>query len=450
MKGKGAPAGAGGADKAAVNWRLNLTILWLGNFLVTGSATMVIPFLPLFLEDLGVSSVSEAGFWAGAIFAAHYVTLFICQPIWGRIADRYGRKMMLLRAGFGMAIVIAMMGFAEAPWQLLLLRLLNGAFAGFSPSATAIVSTNTPSSRMGFAMGTLHSGNISGTVMGPLIGGLLAEWLGLRSVFFITGTVMFLAALLTAIVVKDHFVKADQHSEQNVSTIGGFLVLCRVRQIPALLAVSVMIQFALTGSLPFIPLFVKELHGEAGMLALYVGLVSSVTGVSNMIFAPLLGRRSDRTGPHRILSYSMLGACVVVLLHYFVAYYWQLLLLRFLLGMFIGGLIPTVRTLIKQYVPKGMETRAYSFDTSAVSLGAVLGPIVSGAAYGYVGIRGVFLMSAFLMLLNAGWSYKMLGGSGKSRSDARANPETPSDTIATPENNASTPRPAGEAFKKPM
>lgn len=401
----------GSKPNEELNWKLNLVILWTGNFLVTGSATMVIPFLPLFLKELGVTGTSESGIWAGAIFAAHYLSLFICQPIWGKIADRYGRKLMILRAGFGMAIVIAMMGFAEAPWQLLLLRLLNGAFAGFSSSATAIVSTNTPPDKIGFAMGTLHSGNIAGTVMGPLLGGILAEWLGLRSVFLITGLVIFLAAVMTALWVKDHFERTAGGEGDGSSVLGGLRVLCRTKEIPALLSISMMIQFALTGSLPFIPLFVQELRGHGDMLALYVGLVSSVTGISNVMFAPLLGRWSDRIGPRRILFCCMGGACVVAVLHYAVASYWQLLTLRFLLGMCIGGLIPTVRTLIKQYVPRGMETRAYSFDTSAVSLGSVLGPVVSGAAFGYIGLRAVFLISACLMLLNACWTWKMLGGS---------------------------------------
>ncbi|MBD2870548.1 MFS transporter [Paenibacillus arenilitoris] len=402
-------AGGDAATDETRNWRLNLALLWAGNFLVTGSATMVIPFLPLYLEELGVPDGGGSGLWAGAIFAAHYVSLFVCQPIWGRLADRYGRKPMLLRASFGMAVVMAMMGFAATPLQLLLLRLLNGAFAGFSPSATAIVSTNTPPERIGMAMGTLHSGNIAGTVTGPLIGGLLAEWIGLRGVFSVTGAVMLLAAVGTALWVKDYRKPGAGGETDASSVLGGLRVLCRTKEIPALLAVSMMIQFALTGSLPFIPLFVKELHGDGELLALFVGLVSSVTGVSNMLFAPLLGRLSDRTDPRRVLLCSMGGACLVAVLHLAATAYWQLLALRFLLGLCIGGLIPTVRTLLKQYVPKGMETRAYSFDTSAVSLGSVLGPLLSGASFGWIGLRGVFLLTACLMLLNACWTWKRLG-----------------------------------------
>jgi len=413
------PADGDSRPEAAGNWKLNLAILWAGNFLITGSATMVIPFLPLYLAELGVTDAGESGLWAGAIFAAHYLSLFICQPIWGTLADRFGRKPMLLRAGFGMAVVVATMGLAQTPLQLLLLRLLNGTFAGFSPSATSIVSTNTPQDRIGFAMGALHSGTIAGTVTGPLLGGLLEGWLGLRGVFSITGSVMFLAAVGMALWVKDRHTRPAAREAGGSTVLGGLRILCRRKEMPALLAVSLLIQFSLTGSLPFIPLFVQQLHGDGRTLALYVGLVSSVTGVSNMIFSPLLGRLPDRTDPRRVLLCSMGGACLVVLLHAAVTAYWQLLLLRGLLGIFIGGLIPTVRMLIKRHVPQGMETRAYSFDTSAVSLGSVLGPIVSGAAFGMIGLRAVFLLSACLMLANACWTWATLGGSSASAAGKR-------------------------------
>ncbi|MBD2848472.1 MFS transporter [Paenibacillus sp. IB182496] len=408
---------SGVEDEGGRGWRLNLAVLWTGNFLVTGSATMVIPFLPLYLEELG-ASYARSGLWAGAIFAAHYLALFVCQPIWGRLADRWGRKPMLLRAAFGMAAVMATMGLAQTPLQLLLLRLLNGAFAGFSSSATAIVATNTPRGKLGMAMGTLHSGNIAGTVMGPLLGGLLAGWIGLRGVFLITGATMLVAALAVALWVRDRERRAAAEAGgETASVLEGLRALWRHREIPALLGVSMMVQFALTGALPFLPLFVRELHGDGADLALYVGLVSAVTGISNMIFAPLLGRLSDRIGPQRILLLAMLGACGIAALHAAVEAYWQLLALRLLLGVCIGGLIPTVRTLIKRHVPHGMEARAYSFDTSAVSLGSVLGPLLSGAAFGFVGLRGVFLLSAGLMLLCAGWTWRAVGASRRRRAE---------------------------------
>lgn len=143
-------------------WKVNLIVLWFGQFLVNSGMTMITPFLSLYLaRDLGVVGEHEIGIWAGFIFAANFLTSFLFQPLWGKLSDKYGRKVMLLRSGFGMAIVIALMGLAQNPWQLLLLRLLNGTISGFNPAAVALISGTTPKDRMGFAMGISQSGQVA-------------------------------------------------------------------------------------------------------------------------------------------------------------------------------------------------------------------------------------------------------------------------------------------------
>jgi len=170
-------------------WKLNLIILWFGSFLAMAGMTMVTPFLALYLQhDIGLTDTHQIALWSGFIFAANFFTSFIFQPIWGKFADKYGRKVMLLRSGFGMAAVTALMGLAQTPWHLLLLRMLNGTISGFNPAAVALVSSTTPKERMGFAMGVLQSGVVAGSILGPLIGGVLADWVGYRPIFYITGT----------------------------------------------------------------------------------------------------------------------------------------------------------------------------------------------------------------------------------------------------------------------
>lgn len=140
------------------NWKLNLVVLWFGNFLVMAGMTMIIPFLPLYIQELGITDPDAVAMWAGVIFAGNFITSFFFQPLWGKLADRHGRKVMLLRSGFGMAIVILLMGFAGNVWHLLLLRVLNGTISGFVPAAVALLSATTPREKLGFSMGTLQSG----------------------------------------------------------------------------------------------------------------------------------------------------------------------------------------------------------------------------------------------------------------------------------------------------
>ncbi|TVY06710.1 MFS transporter [Paenibacillus cremeus] len=384
-------------------WKINMIVLWFGNFLVMGGMTMIVPFLPLYIQEMGIHDQHQVAMWAGFIFAANFVTSFVFQPIWGGMADRYGRKVMLLRSGFGMAFVMALMGFALTPWHLLLLRMLNGTISGFVPAAVALLSANTPRERMGLAMGTLQSGGVAGTILGPLFGGLLAEWIGFRPIFYITGGLLFIASLLTMFLVKETFDKGKAQARSNQSLFQTLKELSKTKELPALYSVTFVIQFSILSSMPLIPLFVQELHHSAEMLAFYAGLVGSVTGFSNMIASPLLGRMGDRWGPNKVLAIALVGAGIFFIPQAMVTNIWQLFAARFMLGVFMGGLLPSVQTLIRQYTPNGMESRSFAFNSSALSLGNMLGPIIGGALSGWIGIRGIFLIATLLLFLNALW-----------------------------------------------
>jgi len=385
------------------NWRVNLAVLWFGQFLTMGGMTMIMPFLPLYIQELGITDPDQVAFWAGIIFAGNFVTSFVFQPIWGKLADRYGNKMMMLRSGFGMAVVMVLMGLAANVWQLLFLRILNGTVSGFVPASVALLSSSAPREKIGFAMGTLQSGGVAGTILGPFIGGLLAEWIGFRPIFYITGSLLFIASLIAMLTVKEKFDAKAAAAKPSVSIVGGLKELGKTRQLPALFAVTVLIQFSMLSSMPLIPLFVQELHGKDAMLAFFSGLVGSVTGFSNMLASPLLGKLGDRIGSERVLGLSLVGAAVMFVPQAFVHNVWQLLTARFLLGVFMGGLLPTVNALIRKYTPDGMESRAYSFNTSFLSLGNLIGPTLGGVFSGLIGIRGIFLCAAALLAINAVW-----------------------------------------------
>ncbi|MFD0586635.1 MFS transporter [Paenibacillus sp. GCM10027627] len=392
-------------------WKKNLIVLWFGQFLVMAGMTMIIPFLTLYLQfELGLSDPHEIGVWAGVIFAGNFVTAFIFQPIWGKLADRYGRKMMLLRSGFGMAIVMVLMGFATSPWHLLLLRMLNGTISGFNPASIALVSATTPKERMGFAMGTIQSGAMAGTILGPFMGGLLADAVGYRPIFYITGALLFAASLLALFVVKENFDLEKAASRVQASVMEGFKKISRIPQLMALFGVTFLIQFANMSPMTLIPLYVQELHGSTANLAFLAGFIGSVTGLSNMLASPLLGKLSDRIGAERVLAVSLVGAALAFIPQAMATTVWQLAAARFGLGLFLGGLIPAVNALIRKYTPDGMESRAYSFNSSTLSLGNMVGPITGGALSGYIGLKGLFLLSGALMLANGVWVWLSLIG----------------------------------------
>lgn len=385
-------------------WKKNLIVLWFGQFFVLAGMTMILPFLSLYLQtELGVSDPHEIGVWAGLIFAGNFITAFLFQPLWGKLSDKYGRKMMLLRSGFGMAIVMVLMGFAANAWHLLLLRLLNGVISGFNPAAVALVSATTPKKNLGYAMGILQSGGIAGTILGPLIGGILADSIGYRPIFYITGVLIFSATLLVLFVVKEKFDRKEAAVKEQLTVIEGLQKIIHIPQISALFAVTLLIQFANMSPMSLIPLYIQELNPHLTNIAFFAGLVSSAAGLSNMLASPILGKIGDRIGSHKILAACLFGAAISFIPQAMAHNEYQLLIARFFLGFFLGGLVPAVNSLLGKYSPAGMESRTYSFNSSMISLGNVIGPITGGIFSGYIGINGLFITSAVLMVLNGIW-----------------------------------------------
>ncbi len=389
-------------------WKRNLLILTFAQFLVMAAMSLIMPFLPLYLkEDLGVTGARELNLWAGIIFGANFLTAFLFAPIWGNLADKKGRKIMILRSGFGMALVTGLMGFAMSPAHLLMLRLLNGVISGFIPASIALMSTNTPKERVGFALGTLNSGGVAGSILGPFLGGMMAEMFGYRMIFTVTGTLLFLSTAMVLMLVKEQN-RPDPKKKQEGNIWTDFRTIFSIRPLRVLMGTGFMIQFALMGTIPFLSIFVNELIGGGGYVALFSGLAMSITGFANMLFSPVLGRIGDHSGSHRVLFYSLAGATLFSVPHIFVVNEWQLLIVRFLLGMCLGGLLPSVNSLVRKHAPEGMESRAYGYSTSSMFLGNMLGPVVGGVLSGWAGIRSLFVFSAVMFFVNTIWVYVQL------------------------------------------
>lgn len=396
-----------------INWKRNLIVLWIGQFMVLSGMTMIIPFLPLYIQQFGITDPDEVAVWSGIIFAGTFVTSFFFQPYWGRMADRYGRKVMIIRSGLGMALVMTLMGFSTSVWHLLILRVLNGTISGYIPAATALVSANTPRKHMGFAMGVMQSGAMAGTILGPLIGGVMAETLGFRPIFYITGSLLLIATLLAAIIVKEKFDRSEAAHQPKSTIWQGFLEL-RHSKLPSLYFITFMVQFSLLSTMPVLPLYIQALHGIE-LAAFFAGLVGAVTGISNTIASPILGRLADRFGsPERILFWCLIGSVIIYTPQAFVTNVWQLLVLRFLQGICMAGLLPTINTLIRKFTPDGMESRAYSFNTSFMSLGNMVGPVVGGALSPFIGIEGIFLLGSLMFVFNVWWVRRSLSQPNRS------------------------------------
>jgi DHA1 family multidrug resistance protein-like MFS transporter len=379
-----------------LNWKRTLGILWVANFFAMAGMSLVAPFLPLFIQTLGVQKLEDVERWSGWIFSAQFVTSFVFQPIWGRFADRHGRKLMLLRAGIGMGVVNALMGAVGSAWQLLALRLVNGVFSGFISMSVSLQASVTPDEYTGRALGTLQTGAIAGNLVGPLIGGVLAEWLGYRAVFFLTGGLLIVASVIVVIFVHEN----QGAKEDVVAEVGMKDGLLRLRPLFPVFFASIITQIGMMSIEPIVSIYTGTLY-TGSHLATIAGLVVAMTGIANLVGAPTLGRLGDRIGQRKVLMLSLCAAALMYIPQALAGNVSVLLAGRFLLGLFIGGMIPSLNVLVKLKAPQELQATAFGFNSSATFLGNFVGPLIGSSVAAAYGIKYVFYVTMAILLANA-------------------------------------------------
>jgi DHA1 family multidrug resistance protein-like MFS transporter len=389
-------------DATEVSWTRTLWLMVCVQFIMSMALSVVSPILPLFLPELGVSSPSAVNFWSGMLNSMNFLIAAFVSPTWGSMADRYGRKVMVLRSSLAICVFTLLMGLSHHLWQLLALRAMMGAFSGFSASAIALVATQAPERRLGYALGWLATGQLVGTLTGPVIGGAVADFTGnYRVSFFFTSVVAALAVTLAYWGVKETAGSVSQ--KERTSVIQAIRSLSKTAGIMPLFLVLLLAQFAVRSVQPVITPFIQELVSSPTGIATLAGFAFSITGVADLLASPFLGKRSDVLGYRRILLICLFGAGLMSLPQAFVSTYWQFVALRFGIGLFIGGILPTANALVGQLVPQERRGAAYGITASAAFLGSFLGPFTGGSVAALVGIRWVFVITALLFLVNFIW-----------------------------------------------
>ena len=374
-------------------------------FIMTMSFSMLTPIMPLFLPELGVNTPSGIDIWSGILSGSTSFVAAFASPLWGRLADRRGRKLMLMRSSFAIAIFTALMGVALNVWQFFAFRALMGAFAGFSASAIALVASQVPERRLGYALGWLSTGQLIGSLVGPVMGGGLADLTGsYRIPFYCTSAMTLMALVLLWYGLHEHFTP-PQGPRRERSTIASLKLLIGAAGLLPLFFVLLMAQFGVRTVQPVVTLFVQDMVGEQPNLATLSGIAFSITGVADLIASPFLGKRSDVIGYRRVLLISLLGATIATLPQAFVSSYWVFVVERFGVGLFIGGILPTANALVGRLVSRADRGTVYGMTASATFLGNSLGPLTGGAVAASIGLRWVFLVTAIMFLVNLVWVY---------------------------------------------
>jgi len=382
-------------------WKRNLYILWFGLFFNHMAYSLSVPFFPIFLQnDLGIQSGLEA--WSGISISISFLISGLCAPFWGSLADKYGSKLMLVRSGVGLGIAHLANFFVYDPYTFIAVRIFQGLMAGFHPASITLIGTNTPEKHVGYALGVISTASAAGGILGPLAGGVLSHWIGLRGCFIASAVITFLAALMVL------GVKESRQARTIVPTriIGD---LKRAASTPGLMRIYGLILIVSTSVLiiePVLTLYVVQIGGDVGSATLSAGIVFSAIGVATVIMGPRWGKIGGRIGYEKTLFIGLIGGGIGSLLQMTANNLIYFGSLRFVYGLFFAAVYPALNALIIKYTDHDFRGRAVSLSQTASQFGIVLGPLIGGFLGGWIGIPFIFLFTG-IVLLGAAWAVRV-------------------------------------------
>ena len=381
-----------------LNFKRTVWIMFFAQMISMIGFSSIFPFLPLYVHSLGtVTSLSEE-LCAGLVYSGQAFTMMIASPIWGTLADRWGRKIMVERAMFGGAAVLTLMAFVRSGEELVALRMLQGAVTGTIGAASALVAAVAPRGQTGYAMGLMHAGMGLGLGLGPVIGGTVADAFGYRTAFFITGALLAVAGLVVWVGVEERFVSSVSTQGRQKTFLGQWRRMLSAPGVMRVYGLRFINQMGRIIYMPVLPLFVLSVIDNQGLGNSFTGLVLGVSAAAAAVFSVYFGRLGDRVGYRRMLVVFFMGAALLFALQALARAGWQLLFLQALYGVAMGGIVPTVSALLAEKTMRGDEGAVYGLDNSITSAARVAGPMIGVSISVWLGIRAVFGATALLYL----------------------------------------------------
>jgi MFS transporter, DHA1 family, multidrug resistance protein len=390
-------------------WKRNLVALWIGVFFCSTAYTISVPFLPIFLHtELGITNGLEA--WSGITFGVSFLASALIAPFWGSLADKYGRKPMLIRSGFSLSVLYFATFFVHNPYIFILVRIFQGLLAGFVPASIALVATNTPEKRVGYALSVMSTSQAAGSVIGPLIGGFVSHWVGNRESFIVSGLVVLVAAFIGLVGTKE--VNFNRSSERS-GVMDDLKMAVHNRPLMNVLGITMLVAISVMILEPLLTIYVIQIGGNTGNASLNSGIIFSAVGVATVIAAPQWGRIGQKISYSKTLFIGLIGGGIGNLLQLGTHHLLAFGILRFSYGLFFAAVYPALNSLIVKYTDPSFRGRAFSLSQSSNQIGMMIGPILGGFLGGWVGISMVFLINGFALIAVA-FVYKLRGEKTKS------------------------------------
>ena len=377
-------------------WRRNLYVLWVIEFAAFTGLSLILPFIPLYVRELGVTEVADVTRWSGLLLSGPFMVSFLVTPAWGNLGDRYGQKLMVVRALIGSSACYLGMALVGTVVSLFGWRLALGGVSGFLAAGMALISVSAPDGQRGYALGLLQSVVPAAGLLGPLLGGVLADLIGYRAIFYVVSGVAFSGGIVAALMLTE---PQGRHTAAppRLKVRDNLQIAWRHDTLRRALIATVTSQALVTTLQPIFVLYVEQLGVEARLLSTTTGVLFAATGITSLVAAPWWGRRGDRLGFHGALRVALLGSAVLLLLQGLVTSVLQLLVLRLLYGCFVSGVLPPLFGFMSEASPADRRGGVMGLSSSATMLGNLLGPLLGGFVAAHFTLRTVFVTSALLL-----------------------------------------------------
>ncbi len=394
-------------DDGKTGWQRNLWAIWFAELVAIVGFAVVIPLLPLYVRDLGVEGEQQVAIWSGAVISAQAVTMAIFGPIWGALSDRYGRKVMVERAMFGGTVIMALMGLAQSPFQLVALRAIQGGLTGTVTAARALVATTAPKDRAGYALGTLQMAVYIGATAGPSLGGVIADTVGYRQAFFVTSALLLTAAVTVVIFVKEPSRPANAVANPGNGGSNGKATLrsqalnhlspvLESAPILAVLGVGMLVQSAARMAQPTFPLFVETVAPAGARVATITGLIIGAGAVGGALGGWRLGALGDRVGYRVVLIACAFTSVVFYVPQSLVPTWIWLIPLQLGAGFSMGGMLASIGASLATLSPDGREGLVYGVEATGVSIAKAVGPAAGSVTAAWFGLWAPFVAAALV------------------------------------------------------
>ena len=383
-------------------WKRTVYISLVCVFCTAFGVSQLAPILPLYFHDLGVQTPEAMSLWSGLATGATYIIVCLAAPFWGRVADKKGRKITLIRSSFGMALCNVLIAFQTTPEGVVLIRLVQGLVSGFYSASITLIASESPIERTGWALGLLASANLAGSLIGPLLGGYIADTVGIRNDFIIVGALMGLAGVLATIFIHENYVPQPNPEKlsirklkEQIPEFNSIVALCVAAFIYAICIMSLQ---------PVISVYIKGIvPSDTENLAFIAGAVFSAMGIAQLMSSSPLGKLVDKIGPRKVLVVSLIYVGILNIPQAYVSDVYQLAIIRFLQGFGLGGMLPALNTYLSSKTPREFTGQVFSYNQSCLFFGYFLGSVGGASLMAWLGFTTLFWVSGGLFIISALW-----------------------------------------------